>query len=70
MPLIAADRAKSKQGASNVLLGGAVARTVERLEHPARPRSLLPRQSGVGRDRAAVKSRQKAMRRFKSAETV
>jgi len=70
LPFVAADRAKSKQGASNVLLGGTVARTVERLEHSARPRSLLARQSGIGRDRATVKRRQKTMHGFKPAEPV
>lgn len=70
LPLVATDGANSKQGASNVLLGGTVARTIECLKHPARPCSLLAGQPSVGRDSPTVKRRQKAMRSFKPAEPV
>lgn len=70
MPLVAADGAKSEQGPSDVLLGGTVAQTIECLQHPARPRPLLASQSGVGRNGATVKCRQKSVGGLQPAESI
>jgi len=70
LPLVAANRANSKHGASDVLLGGTITRPIERLQHPARPHSLLPCQSGVGRNGPSVKRCQKAMRGLEPTESI
>lgn len=68
LPLVATKRADPKYDLRNLLLGRAGAMTVEGLQHPAQPRTLLPCQSGVGRYGAAMEGCEQAGDRFQPVE--
>jgi len=60
LPFITAELADTEENLGDFLLGRAVAVTVECLQHAARPRSLLPGQSGICWNGTPVKRREKA----------
>ncbi len=70
LPFIAGEAAQIKDDLGDFLLGGAIARSVESPQHPAQPRALLSRQTGVRRNGAAVKGGEKAVDGFQPIETI
>jgi hypothetical protein len=68
LPVVATKRADPKNDLRDLLLGRARAMTVESLQHPAQPRTLLPCHSGVGRYGATMKGGEQAGDRFEPVE--
>ena len=68
LPVVATESADPKYDLRNFLLGRARAMTVEGLQHPAQPSTLLPCQSGVGRYGAAMEGGEQAGDRLEPVE--
>ena len=60
LPFIAGEPPCPEEDLGDFLLRGAGARTIHGLQHAARPRQLLARQPGVGRNAAAMERGQEA----------
>lgn len=69
LPLIAVKIADLEDYLRNLLLGGAVARAVPGLQHPARSRPLLPSQPRLWGNDSPVQRCQKASDRFQPIKT-
>lgn len=58
LPFVSVEMTDVEEDLRNLLLGRSIAIPVNRPQHLAQPRTLLPRQARVGRDGAAMQSRE------------
>ncbi len=68
LPFVAVEVIYVQESLSDFLLRGAGPVSIEGLQHPSKTCALLPGQSGVGRDSAAMQCREEATNRLNSVE--
>lgn len=70
LPLVAGELSSPEDDLGDVLLGRACVRAVDRLQHAAGPRQLLPGQAGVGRNAAAMERGKEARHGLDAIEAI
>lgn len=70
LPFVPVEMTNVEEDLRDLLLGRSIAIPVDRLQHLAQPRTLLPRQARVGRDGAAMQSRKELMNGLDPVEAV